>query len=99
MKVVFVSGAYRGNVTENIEKARQVAIKLWQMGYVALCPHMNTAHFDGICDDSVWLAGDIELLKRCDAISMVDNWQHSEGAKIEYEIALNLGKEFITVEV
>ena len=95
MKVIFVSGPYRGNVESNIIKARRVAIALWQQGWAVFCPHTNTANFDGECSDDVWLKGDIEILKRCDAIYMMSTWKDSKGAEEEYRIALELGKEII----
>lgn len=95
MKVVFVSGKYRGDIAKNIEHAKQAAIRLWQQGYVVICPHMNTAFFDGLCPDEVWLAGDIEIMKRCDAVFFLDNWQDSEGARAEMAIAQDLGLEIL----
>ena len=102
MKVIFVSGKYRASsesgVVENIRKAEAVSIMLWQAGWAVFCPHKNSALFGGLCDDSVWLEGDIEILKRCDAIYMLFNWQDSVGAKEEYRIALDLGLEIIFQE-
>lgn len=99
MKVIFISGAYRNGtewgLVENIRRAESAAIKLWQQGWVVLCPHKNTAHFGGLCNDRVWLDGDIELLKRCDAIFMLKNWEQSEGAREEHELARVLDKEII----
>jgi len=99
MKLVFVSGPYRGqamiDIHKNIMNARTLSIKLWQRGYAVICPHMNTAHFDGLCHDDVWLNGDLEILRRCDAIAMVDGWQDSEGAVEEYKLAVELGKEIV----
>ncbi len=98
-KVVFISGAYRNGshqgIEDNIQHARREAIKLWQQGYVVLCPHLNTAHFDGLCSDGVWLDGDIELMIRCDAVYFLNNWQQSVGAKQEYEIAKERGLELL----
>ena len=99
MKVIFISGKYRAGsewgLVENIRKAEAAAIELWKQGWVVLCPHKNTAHFGGLCPDRVWLEGDIELLKRCDAVFMLDNWHDSEGAMEEYRIAKELNKEII----
>ena len=96
MKLVFVSGPYRGDTDSNIAKARELAIQLWQQGYAVICPHMNTAHFDGLCPDEVWLEGDIEMLKRCDAIALVDGWEKSIGANAEYKLACELGLEILS---
>ncbi len=87
MKVAYVAGPYRADnpngIFENIMAARRVAVRLWQIGYVAICPHMNTMLFDGACDDSVWLEGDLEILRRCDLVVMVPGWSKSQGAKKE----------------
>lgn len=94
MKVIFISGPYRAKTTaeidNNIQRARQVAMKLWKEGWIAYCPHMNTAHFDGLCPDNVWLEGNLEILRRCDAIYMMDGWMDSEGSIAEYNLAKEL---------
>jgi len=99
MKVVYISGAYRSDsvngIYENIQKAREVAIKYWKLGYAVICPHMNTAFMDGACNDHIWLEGDIEILKRCDVIIMIGKWTMSRGAREELNIALSLGMEVI----
>jgi len=87
--IVYVAGAYRGDVDQNIENARAVAIELWEKGFVALCPHLNTAHFEQDCDvhDEVYLEGDLELLARCDAIVLLESWGWSAGATQEKQFA------------
>lgn len=89
--IVYISGKYSGDVPENIAVARKVAIEVWEKGMVALCPHLNTAHFEADCSASYddYLIGDIQLLARCDAILMLPNWQESNGACKEYEYARN----------
>jgi hypothetical protein len=95
MKVIYVAGKYRAETQEgvdaNIKKARDAAIKLWKQGWAVICPHLNTAHFDGEAPDEVWITGDLEILSRCDAIFLMNNWQQSAGAKLERERALELG--------
>lgn len=97
MKVIFVSGPYRADTKEgreaNIQKAKDAAIRLWQQGWVAFCPHLNTAHFDGLCPDEVWLKGDLEMLRRCDAIYILKDWKQSEGSQAEVRLAYKLGLE------
>ena len=98
-KVVFISGPYRAKtqseIEVNINHARKAAIRIWQSGDYAICPHLNTANFDGECPDDVWLEGDLEFLRRADAIYMLKDWRKSEGAKIEYQKALEWGKQVI----
>lgn len=99
MKLIFVSGKYRAKseweLEQNIRHAQDAALRLWQQGYAVICPHLNSARFGGACHDSVWLEGDLEMLKRCDAIYMLTNWQESEGAKQEIKLAKSLNKEIL----
>lgn len=95
MRVIYVAGPFRGPdhwaIAENIRNAERLALKVWQTGAVALCPHANTAHFQGAAPDAVWLDGDLELLRRCDAMILTDNWERSSGARTEHEFARQLG--------
>jgi hypothetical protein len=63
-----------------------------------ICPHKNTALFDGAADDSVWLAGDVEILKRCDVVFAMPGWEKSEGARAEIKEARRLKLEIIYAE-
>ncbi len=97
MKLVYVAGPYldpRGTrfVEENIRAAEAVALELWKMGAAVICPHANTRHFDGAAPDSVWLEGDLEILRRCDALVAVPNWERSTGTLAELALARELEK-------
>ena len=95
MKVVFIAGPYRAStprgIVENIRRAEAVAIEVWKLGAVALCPHLNTRLMDGVLPDEVWLNGDLELLSRCDAVMLVPGWQASSGTLNEVGQAQKLG--------
>jgi len=100
MKLVYIAGAYRGDgkldtIYENIQTARKYAKKYWELGYAVICPHMNSALMDGVCDDKIFLDGDIEILKRCDIIVMLPNWEQSDGATKEVYEAWENGLEII----
>lgn len=100
MKVVYISGKYRSQdgingIYENIQAARAESIKWWKDGYAVICPHMNTAFMDGAADDSVWLKGDLEFVRRSDIIVMLNDWEDSEGARAEHEEAIDCGLEII----
>lgn len=83
------------SISINIYKARKVAIKYWKLGYVSICPHMNTAHMDNHCEAQVFLDGDIAILKRCDIIVMMKDWEYSEGAYKERTVAKRYNLEII----
>jgi hypothetical protein len=103
LKVVYIAGPFRSaskfipgeqdafGVHSNVMQAMAAALQVWQAGAVALCPHANTFCFQGAAPDSVWLDGDIELLRRCDAVLMTPNWERSSGARKERDIAINEG--------
>jgi hypothetical protein len=98
MKVVYIAGRYRDERGEfyvrcNIREAERAALIVWIYGGVALCPHKNTAGLGGAHNlpDKTWLDGDLELLKRCDAIWMIPGWQSSSGATAEEEFAREIG--------
>jgi hypothetical protein len=56
---------------------------------------MNTANFDGLCPDQVWLQGDLEILRRCDIVYFLKDWKLSEGSRAEYQEAVKLKKELM----
>lgn len=99
MKVAYIAGPYRADtphgIVQNIRNAEVIAIDYWRRGYAVICPHKNTALFDGLCPDHVWLEGDIEILKRCDVIIMMRGWRSSSGARNELDIATRQGLEVI----
>jgi len=85
--IVYIAGLYStGDVDINIQTARQVAIKVWEAGFTAICPHLNTAHFekDCKCKYEDYIEGDLEIVKRCDCLLMLPAWRESKGAKKEY---------------
>ena len=95
MKMIYIAGKYRAKTwvgkVINIWKARRVAERLWLEGWVVICPHMNTALFKE--SNTLYIEGDLEIVKRCDAIFMMKNWEYSEGANLEYGMAKNKGLE------
>ena len=95
MKVIYIAGPYRARtewgVAENIHRAELAAIELWKKGWAVFCPHKNTAFFGGACNDRVWLAGDLEILFRCDAICLIDGWERSLGCMAEKKEADRIG--------
>lgn len=89
--VVYVAGPFRGanawEIAENIRRAERLALDVWKMGAVAICPHLNTANFQDTCPDDVWLDGDLELVRRSDIVLMTPDWRRSAGARAEHTFA------------
>ena len=94
-KVVYVAGAFRAKtqwgIMQNVRKAEDASLRLWKEGYVVICPHTMTQHYQGECPDKVWLDGCLELMRRCDAIYLLKGWELSEGSWQEYRLAKELG--------
>lgn len=94
-KVIYIAGPFRAanqwEQEQNIRRAEELSLRVWRVGGVALCPHLNTRFFSGALPDEVWLEGDLELLRRCDAILMVQGWELSFGAVQERAFALEHG--------
>lgn len=95
MKVVYVAGPIRAPSAyareQNIRKAEDLALRIWQGGHVAVCPHSMT-RFYGEDDAPIkhWLEGTLELLRRCDVAVFLFGWEDSEGSVGEYALAEQL---------
>lgn len=86
-KIAYIAGPYRAktpyDIMQNVRKAEAVAAKYISQGYAVICPHKNTAFFDGLILDKDWLTMYITILSRCDVCIMIEGWQGSEGASKE----------------
>ncbi|HJX52976.1 MAG TPA: hypothetical protein VJ801_09455 [Polyangia bacterium] len=95
LPVVYIIGPFRAStnwgVVQNIRRAEEVALRVAEMGAMPLCPHLNTANFNGLLTDDFWLAGTAELLRRCDAGITVPFWAESEGSLAEVALAADEG--------
>ena len=99
MKLCYIAGPYRAKtiygIQQNIRAAEAVALKYWRKGFAVICPHKNTALFDGAMPDETWLAGAIEIMKRCDVIVVMQGYENSVGTKFEILEAAKLGMKVI----
>lgn len=90
-KLVYIAGPYRAptlwGVKRNIRAAMDAAVLVWRAGLWALCPHANTARMEGVTTDESFLAGTLEMMRRCDAVLLVPGWRNSAGARAEVEEA------------
>jgi len=98
-RVVYIAGPYRdatgSGIDDNIHRAREIAKKYWRLGYTVICPHLNSAHMDGLIPDEEFLAAGLELLKRSDIVVLVPGWEESKGTQEERAVALHFGKVII----
>lgn len=92
MKLIYIAGPFRGksawDVAKNVREAEMLAYEVWRSGAAAICPHANTAHFDGTLTDKIYLDGTMEMLKRSDALVHTARAYESSGAMAEINYAL-----------
>ncbi len=78
---------------------RELGALVAGLGAYPIIPHSNTSHFDGLATDTFWLEGTMELLRRCDAVFLAEDWERSSGSRAERIEALRLGiPVFYTLE-
>lgn len=97
MKITYVAGPYRSDTVAGVKKNIQEA-EFWGMEIVQvtnnvypIIPHTNTAHWEGLRDDTFFLYGTLEAMRRCDAVFACPGWEESKGTKGEIEEANKLG--------
>lgn len=95
MQVVYIAGKFRGptawDVECNIREAEKVGLEVALLGASPLIPHTNTRFFNGTCTEQFWLDATMALLRKCDAVMTVWNWEQSQGATLEVAEAQALG--------
>lgn len=83
MMVVYIAGPFRAahawGIEQNVRRAECVAYQVFAGGHVALCPHTNTRHFDGSLPDQIFIDGTLELMRRCDVVIVLPDFQKSQG--------------------
>ena len=93
MKIIYVAGPLRNKdmygMIKNIAHAWEMSKKLWDAGWAVICPHCNSA-FMGL-DFQTVIKKDLEIISRCDAVFMLNEWLNSEGATTEHKYAVSKG--------
>jgi len=96
-RLIYICGPYRNSneelKRENILHALRVSVRLWELGWFCITPHLNTANFEFYTDldESIRLEGGLEMLRRCDCVFMLKGFETSAGSLKEYELAQKLG--------
>ena len=87
---IYISGKISGtDLTETRARFAAVAKAMKRLGYEPVNPLDN-----GLSEHDTWeahIVKDIATLLQCKAIYMLQDWQESKGARIEYYIATEIG--------
>ncbi|WP_333986703.1 DUF4406 domain-containing protein [Burkholderia cepacia] len=86
---IYVAGPMTGHPQLNFPAFHAEAARLRALGYEVVNPAELNA--DPGADWLSCMRTDIKHLVDCDAIAMLEGWQTSRGAALEYTIALTLG--------
>ena len=95
MKVIFICGPFGATnswvLEQNVRNAEALSFEVWRAGAAAICPHASSRYFLGSLPEEMFVAGYKEILKRCDAVLLVLNWEMSKGSVGEVEEAKRIG--------
>jgi hypothetical protein len=90
MKLIYIAAPYtaptEAGVLENCAIARSAAVRLVERcGDKAfpIVPHQTGRDIEHIGDYKFWIAGTLELMRRCDAVLALPRWGESRGARAE----------------
>ena len=88
---IYISGKISGtDLIETSKRFAAVAKELQKQGHTTVNPFEN-----GLSEHDPWedhIAKDIINLINCEGIYMLQGWEDSQGARIEYAVANKLGK-------
>ena len=100
MKKIFICSPYRGNVEENIRKAKEYSRSCCKQGMIPLTPHL---YFTQFLDDEneeereLGIQMGLELLAECSEVWVFGN--PSSGMKKEISFAKKLGIPVIQKDI
>ena len=99
MKLIYIAGPYTTediyNLRRNIMRAEKAGREVFKRGHIPVIPHSLGDALDTGKDFKHFRHQDwmhklcLPLLSRCDGILLIDGWQQSKGARMEFEHAQN----------
>jgi len=101
MSLLYLAGKFRDTTCWrmicNVRRAEEVASELWQCGYAVLSPHLNHGVFQGMVDEGVIMAACMIMVDRSDGVVVIENWDNSEVAQLDFVVVSKRG--IVVIEV
>lgn len=92
--LVYLSGPISAKtmwaVAEHVHVAERAFVACCEADIASICVHSMGRNCGDALDHAGWMAHDLEILQRCDAVLMVGEWQQSVGARMELWLASRL---------
>lgn len=101
IKLIYLAGSLRGNKIKkaiNMKRAKRWARYFWLQNVAVYSPHLNSGFIDHPKTDEFMLAANREILKRCDAVVVMQGWEKSIGTKLEIAYAKENGIQVIYID-
>lgn len=102
--LVYIAGPFRAKDWYNVEKnirnaeALSVAVANTRDGFPQ-CPHTMGRFLSGAASDNTWIVGDLEWMRRCDAVLVTPDYHGSSGTLGEIAEATRLGMPIYYADV
>jgi hypothetical protein len=94
-KTIYIAGPMTGLPDYNYPAFFDAACELALRGFVPANPGNLGA---GEMPYKEYLKAGIKLLLTCDAVALLDGWENSRGAKLEYQVAHACGIDVRTIQ-
>lgn len=97
MAKIYISGPITGT-DDFMERFSKAEKKLSDGGWDAVNPAACNSRFPAGTSWERYMGESLKLLCECDAIYMMRNYMRSRGAKLEFSVAAQMGKEIFYEE-
>lgn len=91
IKLIYIACAFNAptdfEMQLNVTAARQAGYQIAKLGFYPVMPTVNTSGFQAANNIEFWYEATIELMRRCDAVYVVDGWHNSTCVKGEIKEA------------
>ncbi|EAW2469898.1 DUF4406 domain-containing protein [Salmonella enterica] len=94
MSIIYIAGPMTGKPNFNRKKFIEITTLLWAEGHTVLNPAILP---DGLTYEH-YMDISLAMLRGADTIYLLEGWEHSEGAKREFNLAVRLRLDISTPE-